>query len=109
MARTEPQPIVSSRVDDPEVEERIDAFVFELGDRIDALQDLEIAGRFEALQEEALVFLAQSRELGYDPLASAAQRVAVACEERSPESVRKAVVDLTELSKRVRLGHRGAA
>jgi len=109
VAASDPKPIVSTRNDDPDVEERIDAFVFALGDRIDGLQELELGGRFEPLREEALAFGAESAELGYEPLSAAASRVAAACQERNPESVHKSVVDLTELSKRVRSGHRGAA
>ena len=109
MAPSESKPIVSTRADDPDVEERIDAFVFALGDRIDGLQDLELAGRFQPLRDEALAFGAEAAELGYGPLAAAAERIASACEERNPESVHKSVVDLTELSKRARSGHRGAA
>lgn len=109
MARSDQKPIVSTRSDDPDLEDRIDAFVFELGDRIDGLQELELGGRFQPLREEALRFAAESAELGYGPLAAAAERIATACDERNPESVHKSVVDLTELSKRARSGHRGAA
>ena len=109
MAPSHQKPIVSTRSDDPDVEERIDAFVFALGDRIDGLQELELEGRFPPLREEALAFGAEAAELGYGPLADAAERIAAACDERNPESVHKAVADLTELSKRARSGHRGAA
>ena len=110
MPRSEPpKPIASTRADDPDVEERIDPFVFALGDRIDGLQELELGGSFPALREEAQRFGAEAAELGYAPLASAADRIAAACDERNPESVHKTVVDLTDLSKRVRSGHRGAA
>lgn len=109
MASSDPKPIVSSRADDPDVEERIDAFVFDLGDRIDTLQDLEMGHRPAPLREAAQAFRDDAQELGYEPLAAMATRLMVACDEGTPEAVRKAVVDLTELSKRVRAGHRGAA
>ncbi len=104
-----PKPIASTRADDPELEERIDAFVFALGDRVDGLQDLEAEGALAPLEAAAVAFGDESSELGYEPLAVAAHELALACRERNPEAVHKSVVDITELSKRVRIGHRGAA
>ena len=52
MPAPDAKPIVSTRNDDPDVEERIDAFVFALGDRIDGLQELELGSRFEPLRED---------------------------------------------------------
>jgi hypothetical protein len=37
-----------------------------------------------------------------------ADAVALACNERNPQDARKALLELTEVSTRVRLGHRGA-
>ena len=109
MDASRPKPIVSARVDDPELEERLDRFVFDLGNRIDTLQDLEAEGGLPALEEATHSFCRESRELGYEPLARAAEQVLAACSERNPEAARKGVVLLTDLSKRVRAGHRGAA
>ena len=39
-----PKPILSSYAADPELEERISAFVVQMGERIDYLQDADIDG-----------------------------------------------------------------
>jgi hypothetical protein len=103
------KPIVSTRSEDPDFEERIDGFVVGLGERIDALQDAESAGDRGALRSLAEVFARDARELGYPSLADAAARLAQAAGDEGLETLRKSVVDLTELSQRVRRGHRSAA
>lgn len=103
------KPILSVYAADPELEERIDAFVVQMGERIDYLQDAEIDGNLELLQELAEKFGAESRELGYEPLAATAERIVAACLEQSPEAARKSLTDLTELSQRVRRGHSSTA
>jgi len=104
-----PKPIISHFAADPELEERIDAFVIQLGERVDLLQDVEIDGDLALLRELSEKFAAESRELGYQPLAEAADRVATACLEQSPEAARKSLTDLTEVSQRVRRGHSSSA
>jgi hypothetical protein len=103
------KPILSIYATDPELEERIDAFVVQMGERVDYLQDAEIDGDLELLQELADKFGTESRELGYEPLAGAAGRVVAACVEQSPEAARKGLADLTELTQRVRRGHSSTA
>lgn len=104
-----PKPVFSSYAADPELEERIDAFVIQLGERVDLLQDLEIDGDLERLRELSELFGAESRELGYQPLAEAADRLVAACREQSPEAARKTLAELTEVSQRVRRGHSSSA
>jgi hypothetical protein len=103
------KPIFSSYAADPDLEERIDAFVIQMGERIDLLQDIEIDGDLTLLHEHSERFAAESHELGYEPLARAAERISAACREHSPEAARKSLVDLTELSQRVRRGHSSSA
>jgi hypothetical protein len=104
-----PKPIFSSYAADPELEERIDAFVVQMGERIDLLQDVESDGDLVLLRELSEKFASESRELGYQPLAQAAERIVAACLERSPEAARKSLTDLTEISQRVRRGHSSSA
>jgi hypothetical protein len=80
------QPIYSTLAEDPAAGEAIDAFVVELAERVDELQDLE-------MRKE---------------LAQLSSRVESACLERSSGDARRALVELTELARRIRLGHRGA-
>jgi hypothetical protein len=104
-----PKPLLSTRAEEPEVEERIDAFVVGLGETVDALQDAEAAGDFALLRERALRLAADALPLGYAPMAEAAGRVAEACGQRAPELAHKAVADVTALAQRIRRGHRSAA
>ena len=104
-----PKPILSTYAADPELEERIDAFVVRMGERIDLLQDVETDGDLALLRELSEKFAADSRELGYAPLAEAADRVVNACLDQSPEAARKSLTELTEVSQRVRRGHSSSA
>ena len=110
MSYERPEPSLrSSREGDPELELQIDAFVMQLGETVDALQDAEAAGQLVPLRELASPLVLRCSELGYDSLAETARQIADACLERNPVAAHKAVVDFTELSKRVRRGHRSAA
>lgn len=104
-----PKPIVSTRSDDPDLDDRIDGFVVSLGERVDALQDAESAGDLALLRSLASALHDEADALGYPPLADAAARLEQACNEQGSEALRKLVSDLTELSQRVRRGHRSAA
>lgn len=104
-----PKPIYPQRVLDPDVQERIDEFVVSLAERVDALQDAEAEGDLERLRHLVLELANEALELGYEPLAEAAQDVAAACEGPGPETVRKSVEDLTAIAYRVRRGHRSFA
>ena len=98
-ARPEP-PLRSSREDDPELELRIDVFVLQLGETVDALQDAEASGRLQALGSLADALVGRCSELGYESLAEVAGQITAACREQNPVAAHKAVVDFTELSKR---------
>jgi len=105
-----PEPSLrSSRESDPEVEFKIDAFVIGLGETVDALQDAEAAGQLAVLRDLSESLIQRARELGYESLSDAAREITEACADPSPEAARKAVETFTELSKRARRGHRGAA
>jgi hypothetical protein len=73
------------------------------------LQDAEAAGRLDALRQQAEALATRTRELGYDSLSDAAQQIREACDDANPVAAHKAIADFTELSKRVRRGHRSAA
>ena len=110
MSYDRPEPVLrSSREGEPEIELRIDAFVMQLGETVDTLQDAEAAGQLVRLRELASPLVERCTELGYDSLGDAARQIAEACLDRNPVAAHKAVVDFTELSKRVRRGHRSAA
>jgi hypothetical protein len=102
-------PIRSSRDHEAELEPEIDAFVFGLGELVDSFQDAEAAGQVTTLDRLAEGLTEHALGLGFEPIADSARRIRGACLERSPEALRKAVQDLTEIAQRVRRGHRSAA
>jgi hypothetical protein len=104
-----PKPILSRHAEDPAFDERIDRFVVGLGERVDAFQDAERLGDRTALATLAEALRSEADALGYPPLSDAAAQVALACSDPSPEALRKSVLDLTEITQRVRRGHRSAA
>jgi hypothetical protein len=102
-------PIRSEREHEPDVEPEIDAFVFGLGELVDAFQDAEMAGATSTLASLATQLHERAQHLGYPAIAESAREIRAACGERGPDAMRKAVQELTDLAHRVRRGHRSAA
>src|SRR5262245_21185381 len=103
-----PRPIHSALVEDPSQTAAIEAFVIALAERIDELQDCEAQGTLPQLAERAAALAADALRIGYKPLAEWAEAVQRASLERNEKDARKALLELTEVAYRVRLGHRGA-
>lgn len=101
-------PIHSRLADDPAHAEAVDAFVLALAHRVDDLQDLEARGDFKALAEQARALGEEAGRTGYPPLEDSAEQVRGAAQEESAELTRKALVELTDVARRVRQGHRGS-
>ena len=80
-----------------------------LASRIDQLQDLESLDDFEEVSRYAAELSVDAIRSGFDLFADCASGVADAARDDKGERVRKRLVDLTEMSWRIRLGHRGAA
>jgi HPt (histidine-containing phosphotransfer) domain-containing protein len=102
------RPIHSSRADDPAFDEAIDAFVVSVAERIDELQDAESEGDLAQLASLARGLAVDAEAVGYEILAEAARRVETAALQEKPERAHGELVELTEIARRVRLGHRGA-
>ena len=88
---------------------RLDVFVVALGETIDSIQDLEHGGRLEEASKHAADLAREAGALGLPPLARAAQQVVDRCRDGAPHAAREAIVELTDVVRRVRLGHRGAS
>jgi hypothetical protein len=99
----------SLREEDPEVEGSLDSFVIHLAEQIDQLQDAEQAGALDALSEQASAIGEEADRLGYPDFARVVQKICAACGEDEAFSVRDQLLQLTELTRCIRLGHRGAA
>ncbi len=108
MAGDRPRPILSALAEDPALQDGIDAFVLDLAERVDDLQDCEVRGDLARLAELAEELLRRSAKIGYDGLSRCAAAVRGPAREGSTEEARKALVELTAMAHRVRLGHRGS-
>ena len=104
-----PTPIYSTFEDDPAHCEDIDQFVVTLGERVDELQDAEATRDFGLLLERAQALADAARDNGYESLREVALEVCRACADDKADAAQEALVELTDLGRRVRLGHRGAA
>ncbi len=87
---------------------RLDAFVVALGESIDAIQDSEHAGQLEETGKRAADLAREAEGLGLPPLATAALRVVASCRGTDAMRAHADIVELTDVVRRVRLGHRGA-
>ena len=100
--------ILSSRPDAPEIAEEIETFIVSLAERVDDLQDAEFKGDLENLVRQAHDLGSAAEELGFELLAASAWELKRCCLPDSADQVRETLIDLTEIAKRVRMGHRGA-
>jgi hypothetical protein len=102
-------PIYSLLADVVDLEDAIDGFVIRLAESVDELQDAECSGDLERLEELSTSLAAESARLGYPALEKLARLVRGACEERNKPVIQASLIELTDVARRVRLGHRGAA
>lgn len=102
------RPIHSALGEDPSHTPTIEAFVVGLAERVDELQDCEAQGALARLAERAAELAAEAARVGYGPLAEWAEAVRRSSAEHNARDARKALLELTEVAYRVRLGHRGA-
>ena len=109
MVEERKRPIHSLLQDEPRLQEEISEFVIGLAEAVDSLQDAYSAGDLPGLSQLASDLTSQATRYGYPPLAAAATAVRTACGEQNGEGVRKAIEETTEIARRIRLGHRGAA
>ncbi len=101
-------PIYSSRAEDPDLIDSIEAFIINLAERVDELQDAEFKGDAEQLQNLAIAMAQEADKLGFGSLSASAHAVEGCSGATDTEEVREVLLDLTEIAKRVRMGHRGA-
>jgi hypothetical protein len=102
-------PIRSTQEDVAELAEDLDRFVIALAERIDSIQDAELAGSWADVASLARTLANDSERLGYPGMALCAKNVAMAAEDSKTDLLQDAIIDLTDLAQRVRRGHRGAA
>jgi hypothetical protein len=102
-------PIYSTFEEDPELLDAINAFVVALAERIDGLQDLHSAGELARLGELCAELSGQAQRLGYPLMASLANVASEASRENKADASEQALIEMTELTLRIRKAHRGSA
>jgi len=102
-------PIRSTQEDVVELAADIDRFVFGLAERIDAIQDAEIAGKSAEVAQLVRALSLDADRLGYPGMAMSAKGVVLAAEDDQRDELQETIVELTEIAQRIRKGHRGAA
>jgi hypothetical protein len=102
-------PIRSTQEDVPELVQAIDRFVIGLAERIDAIQDAELAGTPAEVARLAGGLASDADRLCYPGLALVSRNAISAASDGKRDAIQDAVIELTELAQRVRQGHRGAA
>ena len=102
-------PIRSTQEDVAELAEELDRFVIALAERIDAVQDAELASSWSDVSLLARTLANDADRLGYPGMAQSAKSVAMAAEDAKSEPLQDEIVELTDLAQRIRRGHRGAA
>lgn len=101
-------PIRSTQEDVAELAEELDRFVITLAERIDAIQDAELAASWSEVASLARSLANDADRLGYPGLRLTAKSVAMAAEDAKTEVLQDATFELTDLAQRIRRGHRGA-
>ena len=102
-------PIRSTQEDVVELAEDIDRFVIGLAERVDGIQDAELANKLDEVAALARTLSQDAERLGYPGMALSAKGVAHAAEDAQTDELQETVFELTEIAQRVRQGHRGAA
>jgi hypothetical protein len=105
----EPKPIYSTLGDNTRLHEAISKFVIALAEIVDSLQDAERSGDLQVLRTLAETTGREADTLGYACLTEQTDLIREACIRDKPELAQAALMDLTALCTRIRLGHRGAA
>ena len=108
MTTTRGNPIYSSRAEELELRDAIDEFVIQLAERIDHLQDAESEGDMVRLVELAESLTRDAENVGYADFIRVAQTAVDAAQDGKADEAHEALVELTDLSHRIRLGHRGS-
>jgi hypothetical protein len=101
-------PIYSSMAEDPNLGDAIETFVVALAERVDELQDAEFKDDLKSLGALASALGSRADQLGYGSLAASASAVEACSHSGDIDEIREVLLDLTEIARRIRMGHRGS-
>ena len=103
------KPIYSIHENDLEIQDQVNGFVIGLAERVDLLQDLHSVGDLEQLAERCKGIGDEAERLGYPLLAAVARAAFEVCLEGKASTCQDTLLEITELTQRIRQAHRGAA
>jgi hypothetical protein len=103
------RPLYSSFADDPALGATIHEFVLGIAERIDALQDAYSRRDWKELARLSGMLASDALAAGFEPVASCAQQIESTSLAQQQEPTYGSLLELTDLVRCVRLGHRGAA
>ena len=96
---------IRARIDDEQLLEELGRFLLDLGEQIDMVQEAHRLDQLDEAAERALFLADQADRFGLPPLVAAAQQVADACRRNELDESHKAILALTDVVARIRLGH----
>lgn len=96
---------IRARIEDEALLEELGRFLIDLGEQIDMVQEAHHLNQLEEAAERALFLAEQAERFGLPPLVAIANQVADACQRRERDESHKAIVALTDVVARIRLGH----
>lgn len=102
-------PIRSTQENVVELADDLDRFVIGLAERIDSIQDAELVGKSSEVAALARSLSQDADRLGFPAMGVSARGVALSAEDDQKDELTETIRELTEISHRIRLGHRGAA
>lgn len=102
-------PLFSLYEDDLDLEEDLGNFVVGLAERVDCMQDAGANRDLGTLDKLCLELANEATRFGYPPLVTIVDCVRSAGASGKDDAIEHSLVELTELARRIRQGHRGAA
>lgn len=108
MGDAKPLRIYSTLDGEPELQEPIEQFMVALAERVDLLQDAQLLGDLVTLGKLCGELRDDAQRFGYPQLADLANALLEACREDRHEPTLGLLLELTEIGRAIRRGHRGA-
>ena len=102
------KPFSSTRAGDPEVSDLIDEFTVGLAEQVDRLQDVEFKDDLQELGTLTRALAGRAETLGFELFAASAMDLEGCCRTGDSDGAREALIELTEIAKKIRTGHRGS-
>ena len=94
---------ILSELEHPEDDEAFGSFLLDLGESVDQIQEAELGGHLEEVAKRCGDLAEEGRRFKLPPLVEAAERARDLCGEGEREALRDALMELTDVVRRIRL------